>query len=118
MHNDSARRVVGLVLRAGLAAPLTDAHLLQEFARNPSAEAFTEIVRRHGSMVFGVCRRVLGHEQDAEDAFQATFLVLAQKAAAIKRRDRLGNWLFGVAQRTALEARKVAARRRAKETAA
>src|SRR5207248_9430229 len=66
-------------------------------------------------MVLGVCRRVLGNSHDAEDAFQATFLVLARKAASIVPRELVGNWLYGVARRTALEGRSAIARRRAKE---
>ncbi len=105
MHEQGVRRAVGLVLRAGSAASLSDAGLLQEFVRNRSAEAFAEMVRRHGSLVFSVCRRVLGHEQDAEDAFQATFLVLSRKATAVRPTEPLGHWLYGVAYRTARKAR-------------
>ena len=72
-------------------------------------------MRRHGPMVMGVCRRILGNSHDAEDAFQATFLVLVRKAASIRPAGMVGNWLYGVAQRTALEARRSAAKRRAKE---
>src|SRR5262249_34667978 len=68
--------------------------------------AFEELVRRHGPMVLRVCQRVLHHAQDAEDAFQATFLVLARKASAISRQELVANWLYGVAYRTALNAKK------------
>jgi RNA polymerase sigma factor (sigma-70 family) len=101
------------LLRQG--AGLTDAQLLDEFLKRRDESAFEALIRRHGPMVLGVCRRILRHAQDAEDAFQATFLVLLRKAASIRPRAMVGNWLYGVAYRTALEARVVKARRRRKE---
>jgi DNA-directed RNA polymerase specialized sigma24 family protein len=92
---------------------LSDGQLLERFLRDRDGPAFEALVRRHGPMVLGVCRRVVGHTQDAEDAFQATFLVLVHKAASIVPRERVGHWLYGVAYHTALKARHVAARRRA-----
>src|SRR5437763_15080425 len=94
---------------------MTDGQLLEHFLAQRDEAAFAALVRRHGPMVLGVCRRLLGHPQDAEDAFQATFLVLARKAASIARRERVGSFLYGVAYRTALRARARAARRRATE---
>src|SRR5262245_23671029 len=94
---------------------LTDRELLDKFAEQSDAAAFETLVRRHGPMVLGVCRRVLRDARDAEDAFQATFLVLVRRAASLRRRELVGNWLYGVAYRTALDARTRAARRRRKE---
>jgi len=95
-----------------------DGQLLRQFAESRDEDAFAALVRRHGPMVLGVCRRVLRHTQDAEDAFQASFLVLARKAGAIKRPALLGNWLYGVAYRTSLKVRTETFRRRSHETTA
>src|SRR5215218_4904250 len=96
------------------ADPASDADLLGAFVRSRDRAAFEQLVGRHGPMVLGVCRRMLRHH-DAEDAFQAVFLVLARRAAAVVPQDRLASWLYGVAYRTALEGRRMAARRRARE---
>jgi RNA polymerase sigma factor (sigma-70 family) len=94
---------------------VTDRDLLQRFAHGRDGDAFTALVHRYGPLVLGVCRRVLRQGPDAEDAFQATFLVLARKAGSVGRPERLGNWLYGVALRTAQKARAEVARRRARQ---
>jgi RNA polymerase sigma factor (sigma-70 family) len=93
----------------------TDGELLDSYLANGDGAAFEALVRRHGPMVLGVCRRVLGNPHDADDAFQATFLVLARKAVAVLPRELVGNWLYGVAHTTAIRARSLAARRRMRE---
>src|SRR5438067_13163515 len=79
----------------------TDRDLLKRFVDHRDEAAFATLVRRYGPLVFGVCRRVLHHRQGAEDAFQATFLVLLHKAGSIARPELLGNWLYGVSYYTA-----------------
>jgi RNA polymerase sigma factor (sigma-70 family) len=93
----------------------TDGQLLASFINKKDGAAFEALVRRHGPMVFGVCRRVVGHFQDAQDAFQATLLVLARNASSIKQRERVANWLHGVALRTAMKAKSISAKRRGRE---
>src|SRR6516164_2456110 len=93
----------------------TDGQLLESFLTRRDDLALEALVRRHGPMAWGVCRRVLRNHHDAEDAFQATFLVLVRRAASIVPRDMVANWLYGVAHRTALKARATAARREARE---
>jgi RNA polymerase sigma factor (sigma-70 family) len=99
----------------GAAAPLGEGHLLRRFARARDEAAFATLVKRHGPMVLAVCRRLLRDAHAAEDAFQATFLVLAKKAATLAEPELLARWLHGVACRTALRSRAEQARRRARE---
>jgi RNA polymerase sigma-70 factor (ECF subfamily) len=94
---------------------LSDGQLLERFARCGDQEAFTALVRRHGPMVFGVCRRVLRDGPDAEDAFQATFLVLFRRARSLRRGGSVANYLYTVAYHVALRARADAARRQRQE---
>jgi RNA polymerase sigma factor (sigma-70 family) len=99
----------------GEAGTFTDGQLLEWYLASREGAPFAALVKRHGPMVLGVCRRVLRQTQDAEDAFQATFLVLVRKGGSIRPPEMVGNWLHGVAYRTALQARAAIARRRAKE---
>src|SRR5947207_2408105 len=115
-----AARQLTCVLEHARQAALTsgeasDGRLLDRFIAGRDELAFELLVRRHGPMVLGVCRRITGHAEDAEDAFQAVFLVLARKASCIVPRASVGNWLYGVAYRTALKARGRSARRGARE---
>ncbi len=101
-------QTIRTLFEVGTAGVLTDGQLLEQFASraDESAEAaFAALVARHGPMVWCVCRGVLGDAHDAEDAFQATFLVLAKRAGSIRDPDLLGNWLYGVARRTAQKAK-------------
>jgi RNA polymerase sigma factor (sigma-70 family) len=93
----------------------TDGQLLASFVEQQDEAAFEVLVRRHGPMVFGVCRRVVGNHHDAEDAFQATFLVLARKATVVRPREKVANWLHGVALRTARKTRALMAKRQSRE---
>jgi RNA polymerase sigma factor (sigma-70 family) len=103
------------LVRPGAEAEPTDAQLLERFIAGREEQAFANLMMRHGPMVQGVCRRLLQHVQDAEDVFQATFLVLARKAGSVRKRASLASWLYGVAYRLARKALVAAARRRARE---
>src|SRR5947207_66570 len=102
-----------VLLREG--AGLTDGQLLEDYLSRRDESALAALVWRHGPMVWGVCRRILGSSHDAEDAFQATFLVFVRKAASIASKELLANWLYGVAHQTALKARATAGRRKGRE---
>jgi RNA polymerase sigma factor (sigma-70 family) len=108
-------RYLKQIARVPDADQLTDRQLLGRFVEHGDEDAFATLVQRHGSLILDVCRRVLRQAQDAEDVFQATFLVLARKAASIGWRESVGPWLYEVASRLALEARRSLARRQAFE---
>ncbi len=114
----SVVRQIGSLFDGGSVAGLTDRQLIERFNDRRDAigeAAFAALVARHGAMVLHVCRQLLGDQHHAEDAFQAVFLVLARKARSIRDPDLLGNWLYGVALRTARKARVRIARRRKNE---
>ncbi len=117
-HPGPVLRRLQSLTRAQAARRLTDAELLERFVAEHDESAFAALVQRHGGLVWGVGRNVLRHDADAEDAFQATFLVLARKAGSIRKRQSLASWLHGVAYRTALDIRRGALRRRRRERAA
>jgi DNA-directed RNA polymerase specialized sigma24 family protein len=104
------RKLIG----TGSAHGSSDGDLLERFIHQHDESAFEALVQRHGPMVLGVCRRILHDAHAAEDAFQATFLVLVRKAATISQRDSLGSWLYRVAYHLALRARSSADRCRAR----
>ena len=101
----------------GTAIGLTEGELLERFVRGNDEAAFEALIARHGPMVLGVCRQFLRDPNDVDDAFQATFLVLVRRAGTLRRRDLLGNWLYGVAHRVAMRSRALAARRSARAPA-
>jgi DNA-directed RNA polymerase specialized sigma24 family protein len=102
------------LLDAGTCVGIPDGLLLERFVAGRDGPAFEAIVARHGPTVLNVCRRILAERTVVDDAFQATFLILVRKAAAIRHRERLGPWLYGVAQRVASRLRAQALRRRAR----
>ncbi len=111
-------RFLETLFSAGTACGLTDAQLLERFVSGhdeTKEAAFEGLVLRHGSMVFDICKKILDNTHDAQDAFQATFLILATRARSIMRRGSVGNWLHGVALRVARRARSDAARRNVQE---
>lgn len=114
MTRNAIQHLCGVVLLQDPVGP-TEGELLGRFVEQRDETAFAALVRRHGSMVWGVCRRILTNHQDAEDAFQATFLVLARKAAVVVPRAMVANWLYGVAHQAALHAARTAARRKERE---
>src|SRR3954470_10515150 len=113
MIGDEARTVNQL--RRPASAQEDDSLLLSRFLADLDAEAFAELVRRHGPMVLGVCRRVLGNSPDADDALQAAFIVLARKGGSVRNGRSVASFLFGVARFAALRARDKERRRREHE---
>src|SRR5262249_19278134 len=93
------------LFQVGTVGELTDGQLLERFTSRRDEASFEALVERHGAMVLRVCRGILDDPHDAQDAFQATFLVLVRKAGSIRKRDSIGSWLFGVAGRVASRAR-------------
>jgi RNA polymerase sigma factor (sigma-70 family) len=101
--------------RGSQSPDLSDRQLLEAFSAGKDQAAFEALVRRHGPLVLGVCRHLLRHEQDAEDAFQNTFLALASNAPSIRKQDSLAGWLHSVAYRVSIRAKRDAVRRRRRE---
>ena len=115
---DAAGRDLRTLFGVGVTGPPSEGQLLERFIARREGAVFEAVVRRHGPMVWGVCRRILRDHHDAEDAFQATFLVLARRAASVVPREGLANWLYGVAYKTSLKAKAVRAKRRGREVQA
>jgi RNA polymerase sigma factor (sigma-70 family) len=119
-RTQTAWESLNTLLTAGTLGALSDSQLLDHFHRDHDAtgqEAFRILVERHGAMVLGICRDLVRDPHEAEDAFQATFLVLVRRAASIRRRETIAPWLYGVAYRVARRARARSARRRKREVA-
>src|SRR5260221_6107237 len=106
---------LGSIANPAGAGALTDCQLLERFAGHRDEQAFAALVRRHGAMVLGVCRRVLPRAEDCEDVFQATFLALARKAASVRWQESVGGWLHEAASRLARKAKADVARRYVRE---
>jgi RNA polymerase sigma factor (sigma-70 family) len=115
---NAAVRGLQTLFEVGSLGGLSDGQLLDRFLARREGAVFEALIHRHGLMVWGVCRRVLHDYHDAEDAFQATFLVLARKASTVMPREKLGNWLYGVAFQTAMNAMATRAKRRVRECSA
>jgi len=115
MPTNGLRRTLDRLRQTLAPSDVPDEQLLQRFIADRNEIAFAGLVRRHGPMILGVCRRVLGNLHDSEDVFQATFLVLAQKARSVVKREALASWLYKVAYRIALKVRTRNERRRRKE---
>src|SRR4051794_20183048 len=112
---NTVMRDLQTLFEAGTSVGLSDGQLLDRFVTRQDGASIQALVLRHGPMVWGVCRRVLRDHHDAEDAFQATFLVLARKAASIVPREKVGNWLYGAAYHTAMKARTTRVKRQSRE---
>jgi RNA polymerase sigma factor (sigma-70 family) len=107
----SILRHIRTILDTQASRGLTDSQLLERFVSRRDESAFGVLMQRHGRLAWSVCRNILPREQDAEDAFQATFLVLARRAESIRKGESVGSWLYGVAHRVAMKAKKNAAKR-------
>jgi RNA polymerase sigma factor (sigma-70 family) len=114
-HSGAILRQIHRLLSHPALVEKTDAQLLLDYTAGRHAEAFAALLHRHGRLVWSVCRHHLPHEHDAEDAFQATFLVLARRAASIRRTEAVASWLHGVAYRIARKARMAAFNRNRRE---
>jgi RNA polymerase sigma factor (sigma-70 family) len=113
--NAGPKKALERLCRSLQDASLSDAQLLRRFTASRDEDAFSALVRRHGPMVLGLCRRILRDEHDAEDAFQAVFLILARKAASVQQQDAVACWLHRVAYRVSVSGRSINRRRRARE---